>query len=263
MPQAGWSWDDLKAFAKAMQDKGGAKWGISLQPGGQRLVADATCRSPGSNGAELVDGDAVHLRHPADGARRSTTTRRSSRRRSRRPTSPREPWRPASSTAPSGRSSPVRGTWGSCGTRVARSSRTSGPSRPCRPRSPARRSSAGRRPRRVQGLQEPRHRLEVRRLPHPAGPGAAALRARRQPAGRPDRVGDRRAVHRPDAQGRSASSCRTPSRRRPSRPGSRSRHRWTTRVEQVSLGKSDAKTALGDARVQGQHHRHRLLTWPP
>ena len=34
-PEAGWNWDDLKAFAKAMQDKGGAKWGISLQPGGQ------------------------------------------------------------------------------------------------------------------------------------------------------------------------------------------------------------------------------------
>jgi len=30
MPEDGWNWDDLKAFAKAMQDKGGAKWGISL-----------------------------------------------------------------------------------------------------------------------------------------------------------------------------------------------------------------------------------------
>ena len=33
-PKPGWTWDDLKAFAKAMQDKGGAKWGISLPPGG-------------------------------------------------------------------------------------------------------------------------------------------------------------------------------------------------------------------------------------
>lgn len=29
------SWDDLKAMAKALQEKGGAKWGINLQPGGQ------------------------------------------------------------------------------------------------------------------------------------------------------------------------------------------------------------------------------------
>lgn len=29
------SWDDLKAMAKAMKDKAGAKWGISLQAGGQ------------------------------------------------------------------------------------------------------------------------------------------------------------------------------------------------------------------------------------
>jgi multiple sugar transport system substrate-binding protein len=32
---AGWSQDDFKAFTKAMQAKGGAKWGISLQPGGK------------------------------------------------------------------------------------------------------------------------------------------------------------------------------------------------------------------------------------
>ncbi len=55
-PEAGWSWDDLKAFAKAMQDKGGAKWGISLQPGGQgswqSMVPFAW-----QKGAELVDGD--------------------------------------------------------------------------------------------------------------------------------------------------------------------------------------------------------------
>ena len=34
-PKAGWSQDDFKAFTKAMQAKGGAKWGISLQPGGK------------------------------------------------------------------------------------------------------------------------------------------------------------------------------------------------------------------------------------
>lgn len=55
-PAAGWSWDDLKAFTKGMQDKGGAKWGISLQPGGQgswqSMVPFAW-----QKGAELVEGD--------------------------------------------------------------------------------------------------------------------------------------------------------------------------------------------------------------
>jgi len=54
-PTAGWSQDDLKAFAKGMQDNGGAKWGISLQPGGagswQTYLPFAW-----QNGAELVDG---------------------------------------------------------------------------------------------------------------------------------------------------------------------------------------------------------------
>jgi multiple sugar transport system substrate-binding protein len=55
-PSEGWSQEDLKAFAKAMQDEAGAKWGISLQPGGtgswQSLMPFAWQR-----GAEVVDGD--------------------------------------------------------------------------------------------------------------------------------------------------------------------------------------------------------------
>jgi len=55
-PEPGWTWDDLKAFTEAMQDKGGAKWGISLQPGGQgswqTMVPFAW-----QKGAELVEGD--------------------------------------------------------------------------------------------------------------------------------------------------------------------------------------------------------------
>ncbi len=55
-PEAGWSWDDLKAFTTAMQEKAGAKYGISLQPGGQgswqTMVPFAW-----QKGAELVDGD--------------------------------------------------------------------------------------------------------------------------------------------------------------------------------------------------------------
>ncbi|WP_428538285.1 sugar ABC transporter substrate-binding protein [Propionicimonas sp.] len=49
-------WDGLKAMAKAMQDKAGAKWGINLQPGGtgswQSVMPFAW-----SNGAQLNDGD--------------------------------------------------------------------------------------------------------------------------------------------------------------------------------------------------------------
>jgi len=49
-------WAGLKAMAKAMQDKAGAKWGISLQPGGQgswqSMVPFAW-----QKGAELTEGD--------------------------------------------------------------------------------------------------------------------------------------------------------------------------------------------------------------
>lgn len=49
-------WDGLKAMAKAMQDKAGAKWGINLQPGGtgswQTVMPFAW-----SNGAQLNNGD--------------------------------------------------------------------------------------------------------------------------------------------------------------------------------------------------------------
>ena len=49
-------WDGLKAMAKAMQDKAGAKWGINLQPGGtgswQTVMPFAW-----SNGAQLNNGE--------------------------------------------------------------------------------------------------------------------------------------------------------------------------------------------------------------
>jgi multiple sugar transport system substrate-binding protein len=49
-------WEGLKAMAKAMQDKAGAKWGINLQPGGtgswQTVMPFAW-----SNGAQLNNGD--------------------------------------------------------------------------------------------------------------------------------------------------------------------------------------------------------------
>jgi multiple sugar transport system substrate-binding protein len=55
-PEAGWNQEDLKAFAQAMQERGGAKWGILLQPGGtgswQTYLPFAWQR-----GAELVEGE--------------------------------------------------------------------------------------------------------------------------------------------------------------------------------------------------------------
>lgn len=55
-PEEGWSQDDLKAFARAMQDRAGAKWGISLQPGGQGSW-QTYLPFAWQRGAELVDGE--------------------------------------------------------------------------------------------------------------------------------------------------------------------------------------------------------------
>ncbi len=55
-PTADWNQDDLKAFATGMQDKAGAKWGISLQPGGQGSW-QTYMPFAWQDGAELVDGD--------------------------------------------------------------------------------------------------------------------------------------------------------------------------------------------------------------
>lgn len=55
-PQDGWNWQQFKDFAKAMQTKAGAKYGISLPPGGtgswQTFMPFAW-----QKGAELQDGD--------------------------------------------------------------------------------------------------------------------------------------------------------------------------------------------------------------
>lgn len=63
-PADGWSQDDLKTFAKAMQAKAGAKWGISLQPGGQGSW-QSVMPMAWQRGAELVDGDAFSFNTPA------------------------------------------------------------------------------------------------------------------------------------------------------------------------------------------------------
>jgi len=55
-PEKGWSQDDLKAFAQALQDEAGAKWGINLQPGGQGSW-QTYLPFAWQRGAELVDGE--------------------------------------------------------------------------------------------------------------------------------------------------------------------------------------------------------------
>jgi multiple sugar transport system substrate-binding protein len=62
-PSEGWNQEDLKTFAKALQEEAGAQWGISLQPGGtgswQTMIPFAWQR-----GAELVDGDQFTFNTP-------------------------------------------------------------------------------------------------------------------------------------------------------------------------------------------------------
>ena len=55
-PQEGWSWDDFKAFTKALQTEGGAEWGINLQPGGQGSW-QTYMPFAWQKGAELTDGE--------------------------------------------------------------------------------------------------------------------------------------------------------------------------------------------------------------
>ena len=49
------TWDELKAMAKAMQEKGGAQWGISLGTKNYQELAPFIW----SNGGDIYDGDAT------------------------------------------------------------------------------------------------------------------------------------------------------------------------------------------------------------
>jgi multiple sugar transport system substrate-binding protein len=62
-PEEGWSQDDLKAFTQALQDKAGAKWGISLQPGGQGSW-QTVMPFAWQRGAELVEGEQFTFNTP-------------------------------------------------------------------------------------------------------------------------------------------------------------------------------------------------------
>lgn len=55
-PEPGWTQEDLKAFTKALQTEAGAKWGISLQPGRQGSWQTAMPFA-WQRGAELVEGE--------------------------------------------------------------------------------------------------------------------------------------------------------------------------------------------------------------
>jgi multiple sugar transport system substrate-binding protein len=57
------SWDELKDFARAMKEKAGAQWGISLQPGGTGSWV-TFLPFAWSNGAEIVSGGQFTLDSP-------------------------------------------------------------------------------------------------------------------------------------------------------------------------------------------------------
>jgi multiple sugar transport system substrate-binding protein len=140
-PSEGWSQEDLKAFAKAMQDEAGAKWGISLQPGGtgswQSLMPFAWQR-----GAEVVDGDQFSFDTPE--MQEALDYYASFFSEGISPTELAEGGQEAGSSAvTSARSCPDHGTWASWPTRAAPGSRTSGPWRRCHRRRRARPSPAG------------------------------------------------------------------------------------------------------------------------
>jgi len=58
------TWDELKAMAKALQDKAGAKWGINLQPG-KTGSWQSVMPFAWSNGANIVDGNKFTFDSPA------------------------------------------------------------------------------------------------------------------------------------------------------------------------------------------------------
>ena len=62
-PGDDWNWDEFKAFTKAMQTEGGAKWGISLQPGGQGSW-QTYMPFAWQQGAELVEGEEFTFNTP-------------------------------------------------------------------------------------------------------------------------------------------------------------------------------------------------------
>ena len=59
------TWDELKAMAKAMKEKGGAQWGISLGIKNYQELAPFIW----SNGGDIYNGDRLHARLAAGGRR--------------------------------------------------------------------------------------------------------------------------------------------------------------------------------------------------
>ncbi|MEV0157429.1 sugar ABC transporter substrate-binding protein [Micromonospora sp. NPDC050686] len=58
------SWDDLKAMAKGMKDKAGAKWGINLQPPTKTGSWQSVLPFAWSNGAEVASADKLNFDTP-------------------------------------------------------------------------------------------------------------------------------------------------------------------------------------------------------
>ena len=126
-------WEGLKAMAKAMQDKAGAKYGIGLQAGGTgswqtRHAVRVVQRRRAHQGRR----QGLQLRHPGDarGARVLQDLLHRRDLRQGRPGDADAP-RPASPAARSRCSSPARGRCPRSRRPAARASRTSTPSRRC------------------------------------------------------------------------------------------------------------------------------------
>ena len=241
--KAGWSeapqtWDDLKQFAEDLQSKGGAEYGISLQPG-QTGSWQTMMPFAWSNGAALTNEDGTEYTIDSPEMAEALDYYTSyfdeglSQTRAARPRRARERLRRRHLRLLHLR--PVAHRPGRGRRRQARPVRRRAAARPGRcARHVVRRR---RRPGRLQGLRQRRQRLEVRPVAERARDPAGLLRRGRRPAGRPGRLGDRRARRRPAAAGlrRAARERRRP--RRPSRPGSRSPRSIDSLIEQAVEGR--------------------------
>ncbi len=256
--KAGWaeapqSWDDLKQFAKDLQDKAGVEYGISLPAGGTRLVADVhALRLVQRRHADQRGRHGVHDGLPGDDRGAGVLQARSSTRVSPRPRcSTPVSWRAASRTARSVPSSPARGTPG--WSRTPASAPTSTPSCRCPARTarPAPRSpvvatwpcSATPTTRTAPGSSS-----SGSASPRPSRPSTtrSATCRRSSPRGRPASSPTTRSSR------SSASSSRAPSPRRPCRRGKRWPPRSTARSRRPPRGEIEPAEAVSAMQKQAE-----------
>ena len=264
--KAGWSeapqtWDDLKTFAEDLQSKGGAEYGLSLQPG-QTGSWQTMMPFAWSNGATLTNEDGTEYTIDSPEMAEALDYYTSYFEEGLSQTRLLDPGELESGFA--------KGTYRLLHLRPVahRPGRGRGRhGRPVRRRAAARPGRRARhvvrrrrRPRRLQGLRQRRQRLEVRAVAERARDPAGVLRRGRRPAGRAGGLGDRRARRGPAAAGvrRAAREHRRP--RRPSRPGSRSPASIDAIIEQASQGRPVRRGRRQADADRGVVDRHRSLT---